>query len=437
MSRRTKLFLLIGFAVVGVGGVVALSAAKKGNKATEVRLEAVGKRDLTSSVTASGRIEAKRTVDVTADITGRITHIMVKEGELVREGQLLLQIDPFQYTANLKRAEALLASGEAGLVQARANRDQAQRSLDRTKELQRTGNNLVSAEQVEVAQTAYEVSLANFTSAMAQTAQARAGVQEARDNLNRTRLYAPIAGRVVRLPVEVGEVAVPGTFSRENALLMTIADLSVVLAKVRVDETDVVRLTYGDSVRVNIDAYPDTFFTGRVTMISNAAQISGGQLQSAQADRAVDFDVEITLDAPPRDIRPDLSATARIVTEVRTQSLSIPIIALTVRQHSALQGDSAQAVTLATSGERPAAPAAGGEAAKPKETEGVFVVANGVARFRPVKVGIAGEEYFEVINGLAEGDTIVAGTYQAIRDLKDSSRVRASQSGPQGPGGSR
>ena len=434
MSRRTKLFLLIGFAVVGVGGVVALSAAKRASRATEVRMEAVGKRDLTSSVTASGRIEAKRTVDVTADITGRITHIMVKEGDMVREGQLLLQIDPFQYNANLKRAEALLASAEAGLVQARANRDQSQRSLDRAKELQSTGNNLISAEQVEQAQTAYEVSVANYTSAMAQTAQARAGVQEARDNLDRTRLYAPIAGRVVRLPVEVGEVAVPGTFSRENALLMTIADLSVVLAKVRVDETDVVRLTHGDSVRVNIDAYPDTAFTGRVTMISNAAQISGGQIASAQADRAVDFDVEVTLDAPPADIRPDLSATARIVTEMRKQTLSIPIIALTVRQHSEMQGDSAQAVALATSGERTAAaPAATAGAPKPKETEGVFLVANGIARFRPVKVGIAGEEYFEVVDGLAEGDTIVAGTYQAIRDLKDSSRVRAG--GPQGPGG--
>jgi len=437
MSRRTKLMLLAGIAVIGVGGVIALSASAKSKKATEVRLEAVAKRDLTSSVTASGRIEAKRTVDVTADITGRITHIMVKEGDMVREGQLLLQIDPFQYNANLKRAEALLASSEAGLVQARANRDQAQRTLDRAKELERSGTSLISAEQVETAQTSYEVSVANFTSAQAQTAQARAGVQEARDNLQRTRLFAPIAGRVVRLPVEVGEVAVPGTFSRENALLMTIADLSVVLAKVRVDETDVVRLTHGDSVRITIDAYPDTSFTGRVTMISNSAQISGGQLQSAQADRAVDFDVEITLDKPPADIRPDLSATARIVTDMRKQSLSIPIIALTVRQHSEMSGDSAQSVALATSGDRPAAPKDTGAAAKPKETEGVFVVTNGVARFRPVKVGIAGEEYFEVVNGLAEGDTIVAGTYQAIRDLKDSTKVRGAQGGPQGQGGTR
>lgn len=435
MSRRTKMYLLAGILVVGVGGVLALSAAKSGNKATEVKLEAVTARDLTSTVTASGRIEAKRSVDVTADITGRITHILVKEGDMVREGQLLLQIDPFQYTANLKRAEALYASSEAGLVQARANRDQAQRALDRATELQRSGNSLISAEQVETAQTSFEVATANYNSAMAQSAQARAGVQEARDNLNRTRLYAPISGRVVRLPVEVGEVAVPGTFSRENALLMTIADLSVVLAKVRVDETDVIRLSQGDSVKITIDAYPDTSFTGRVTMISNAAQIGAGALQSAQADRAVDFDVEVTLDSPPRDIRPDLSATARIVTEVRKQALSIPIIALTVRQHNELRGDSAQAVALATSGERPATPAA--DSAKPKETEGVFVVNQGIAHFRPVKVGIAGEEYFEVLSGLQAGDTIVAGTYQAIRDLKDSSRVRPAVGGPAGPGGPR
>ena len=430
MSRRTKLFLLIGFAVVGVGGVVALSAAKKGNKATEVRLEAVTPRDLTSTVTASGRINAKRSVDVTADITGRITEIAVKEGDMVRQGQFLLQIDPSQYNASLKRSEALLASSEAGLVQARANRDQSQRSLDRTKELERTGNNLVSTEQVEQAQTAFEVSLANYNSAMAQTAQARAGVQESRDNLNRTRLYAPLTGRIVRLPVEVGEVAVPGTFSRDNALLMTIADLGTVLAKVRVDETDVIKLGYGDSVSITIDAYPDTSFSGRVTMISNAAQLTAGQIQSAQATQAVDFEVEITLDKPPADIRPDLSATAKIVTETRKQALSIPIIALTVRAHSAMAQESTATTTLST--DSAAAKPDTTKGNMPKETEGVFVVTNGTATFRPVKVGIAGAEYFEVLSGLAAGDTIVAGTYQAIRDLKDGAKVRPAQAAPQG-----
>jgi HlyD family secretion protein len=429
MSRRTKLSLIIGFVVVGVGGVIALSAAKKANRATEVRLEAVAAHDLVATVTASGRIEAKRSVDVTADITGRITSIEVHEGDLVRQGQLLLQIDPFQYTAALKRAEALEASSEAGLVQARANRDQAQRALTRAQELQRSGNSLISPEQVEVAQTAYEVSTANYNSAMAQTAQARAGVQEARDNLNRTRLYAPIAGRVVRLPVEVGEVAVPGTFSRDNALLMTIADLSVVLAKVRVDETDVIKLSNRDSVQITIDAYPDTTFTGRVTMISNSAQLTSGQLASAQATQAVDFDVEITLDHPPADIRPDLSATAKIVTDVRKGALAIPIIALTVRQHTGMPGTD-RPVQAPVGG----APGAKPDSAKTAETEGVFLVHKGIATFQPVKVGIAGEEYFEVLTGLAAGDTIVAGTYQAIRDLKDSSRVR-SAGGPPAPGG--
>ncbi|HWA40564.1 MAG TPA: efflux RND transporter periplasmic adaptor subunit, partial [Gemmatimonadales bacterium] len=350
--------------------------------------------------------------------------------DLVRQGQFLLQIDPSQYRAELSRAQALLASSEAGLVQARANKDQAQRSLDRAKELQRSGNSLISAEQVEQAQTTFDVSVANYNSAMAQTNQARAGVQTAQTDLNRTRLYAPIGGRVVRLPVEVGEVAVPGTFSRDNALLMTIADLSTVLAKVRVDETDVIKLSYGDSVQVTIDAYPDTSFTGRVTMISNSAQLSTGQLQSAQATQAVDFDVEVTLDHPPADIRPDLSATAKIVTDVRKNALSIPIIALTVRQHAGMPGTD-QAVQAPVGGAAGAKP---DSANKPKETEGVFTVHNGIATFVPVKVGIAGAEYFEVLSGLQLNDTIVAGTYQAIRDLKDSSRVR-SAGGPAAPAG--
>ena len=441
MSRKTKLGLIIGFIVVGVGGVIGLSAAKRGNKSTEVRLEAVTPRDLTATVTASGRIEAKRSVDVTADITGRITSIAVREGDLVRQGQLLLQIDPSQYSAELSRANALMASSEAGLVQARANKDQAQRSLDRAKELQRSGNSLISTEQVEQAQTTFEVSSANYNSAMAQTAQARAGVQQARDNLNRTRLFAPISGRVVRLPVEVGEVAVPGTFSRENALLMTIADLSTVLAKVRVDETDVIKLAFGDSVQITIDAYPDTSFTGRVTMISNSAQLVAGQLASAQATQAVDFDVEITLDHPPRDIRPDLSATAKIVTDTRLGALAIPIIALTVRQHSDVPNEAKPVEGTATATAPTAGVAATTDSAqKPKETEGVFVVHNGIATFKPVKVGIAGSEYFEVLTGLQLGDTIVAGTYQAIRDLKDGAKVRqaAATAGATGPqGGSR
>ena len=229
---------------------------------------------------------------------------------------------------------------------------------------------------------------------------------------------APIDGRVVRLAVEEGEVAVPGTFSRETGLLMTIADLSVVLARVQVDETDVVRLHLGDSVSVSIDAFPDTSFVGRVTKISNSAKLSQtGAASGSSSDRAVDFDVEITLDKPPAGIRPDLSSTARIITDTRKQSLSIPIIALTVRAHEDVPNE-VKGGTGTPVG--PAAPSA----KKPKDREGVFVVQNGVAMFKPVKVGIAGDEHFEVLEGLKAGDTVVAGPYQAVRDMKDSTKVK-------------
>jgi HlyD family secretion protein len=262
------------------------------------------------------------------------------------------------------------------------------------------------------------VAVANHNSSRAQVEQAQAGLQEARDNLSKTRLVAPMAGRVVRLPVEEGEVAVPGTFSRESALLMTIADLSVVLAKVKVDETDVVRLHMGDSVQVSIDAFPDTTFTGRVTKISNSAQLTATATAAGSTDRAVDFDVEITLDNPPTDIRPDLSATAKIVTDTRKNSLALPIIALTVREDERVPNESVEPGTPAPADTFP------GD--RKKETEGVFIIRDNLAYFQPVKVGIAGEEHFEILTGLKEGDKIVAGSYQAIRELKDSTRVRAS-----------
>jgi HlyD family secretion protein len=251
--------------------------------------------------------------------------------------------------------------------------------------------------------------------------QSRAGLQEARDQLAKTHLIAPMAGRVTRLAVEEGEVAVPGTFSRETGLLLTISDLSVIQVKVQVDETDVVRLHLADSVEVTIDAFPDTTFVGRVTKISDSAILTAASSVAGQNDRAVDYEVEITLANPPREVRPDLSATARIVTDTRKQALAIPIIALTVREHTPVKVEQRTPPPP-----RAATPAAGTDTKK-KEAEGVFVVSNGVATFRAVKVGIAGEEHFEVIDGVREGDTIVAGPYQAIRDLKEGARVRATR----------
>jgi len=329
---------------------------------------------------------------------------------MVTRGTLLLRIDPSQYEAGVARAQAMLSSAEASALQARANRDQAKRALDRANTLKETAPNLVSAEQMEQAQTQYDVAEALANSAEHQVSQARAGLREAQDALAKTVLRSPIVGQVTRVAVEEGEVAVPGTFSRETGLLMTVSDLSVIIVKVQVDETDVVRLHMGDSADITIDAFPDTSFSGRVSKVSQSAILAAAAAQaSGTADRAVDYDVEVTLDRPPPDIRPDLSATAKVITATRDSALSIPIIALTVREHRPISTETAPVDTTKAK----------------KETEGVFVVDQGTAQFRPVKVGIAGEEYFEVLDGLREGDTIVAGPYQTIRDLKDSSRVRA------------
>jgi len=411
MSRRTKFGLIALILVVVVGGLFFLTAANRGKRAVEVRFDTVKAQDLVASVTASGRIEPQTKVDISADITGRVTQIAVKEGDWVTKGQFLLQIDAAQYEAAVARSEAMLSSSIASQVQAKANYDQAERTARRAKELSTSSPNLISTEAVEQAETAFDVARANLNAANSQVAQTRATLQDARDQLAKARLVSPIAGRVTRLNVEVGEVAVPGTFSRETALLMTVSDLSVILAKVQVDETDVIRLSLGDSVRVTIDAFPDTAFVGRVTKVSNSAQLTATSTAGGSSDRAVDFDVEITLENPPQDIRPDLSATAKIVTDTRTQVPSVPIIALTVRQHGAVPNENVPADTAAEK--------------KMTDTEGVFLVKDGVATFTPVKVGIAGEEYFEVVSGVAIGDSIVAGTYQTIRDLQDSARVRA------------
>src|SRR6266705_904000 len=410
ISWRRKVLVGAGAAVLIVA-IVAISAAARRDRGQEVRFETAGRRDLVAAVTASGKIQPKKKVDVSADITGRITKIAVREGDLVKQGQFLIQIDPTIYQANLQQAAATMASSQAAAVQAKANLDQSERALRRTKELRTQSPNLVSQEQLEQAQTAFDIAEANLNAAQHQVDQARAAVQSARDNLRKTTLVAPMTGRVTRLAVEEGEVAVPSTFSKDIGLLLTVSDLSVIQAKVRVDETDVVRLHLGDSVEVSIDAFPDTTFTGRVTKVSNSSTQNPATTATGQNDRAVDYEVEVTLDHPPAEVRPDLSATARIVTDTRRDVLSIPIIALTVRENTPVSTENRPADTSAAARRR-------------RETEGVFVVNRGVATFRPVKVGVAGDEYFEVLDGLKPGEVIAAGPYQAIRDLKDGSRVR-------------
>jgi HlyD family secretion protein len=414
MSKRVKWSVAGGVVLVAVliGG---LTAAKGKNKAVEVRTEQVQPRDLVASVTASGQVRPQTKVDLSSDITGKIVRLAVKEGQMVTQGQFLLQIDPQQQEAAVQRVEAALASSRAQMAQAQANLLQSQKSYERTAQIKKANPQLISDENLEQLRTSVEVNEALFQSARHSVEQATAAVRDARSSLGKTTIYAPMSGRVTRLNVENGETAIMGTLNKDAATLLTIADMSVLETKVKVDETDVARISLGDSAVIQIDAFPDTTFVGRVTKISNSAVKSATQ-QQANADQAVDYEVTIQLVNTPSETRPDFSATAKIVTDSRRNALSIPIIALTVRENEALAKEDT-AVGLGK-------PKPKKEVGK-KDVEGVFVVgADNKVTFRPVKVGVAGEKHFEVLSGLKKGDRIVAGTYQAIRELKDGALIR-------------
>jgi HlyD family secretion protein len=404
-----------GAVILGVGAFVAVTAAKRNTKGTEVRMEAVQKRDLVASVTASGQVQPQMKVDVAADISGRIVRLAVKEGQTVTKGQFLLEIDPSQYIAAVQRSEAALSASKAQEAQAKANLIQAQRNYQRSAEIKKANAQLVSDEQLEQLKTQAEVQQALSEAAAHQVEQSAAQLNDAKSSLAKTTILAPMSGRVTRLAVEQGETAVPGTFNKDAATLLTIADMSVLETKVKVDETDVARIEVGDSAIVQIDAFPDTTFLGRVTKISNSSVKAAAA--SGSADQAVDYEVTIQLVNPPKDTRPDFSATAKVVTDARTHALSIPIIALTVRENEKLENADTAAIALGKS--------TNAKQVGKKDVEGVFVVGtDNKVTFRPVKVGIAGEKYFEVLSGLKEGEKIVGGTYQAIRELKDGTLVR-------------
>jgi HlyD family secretion protein len=415
MSKRVK-WSIGGAVIIGIAAFMAVTAAKRGNKGTEVRIEAVEKRDLVASVTASGQVQPQTKVDVAADISGRIVRLAVKEGQMVSKGQFLLEIDPSQYIAAVQRNEAALSASRAQEAQAKANFIQAERNYQRSAEIKKANAQLVSDEQLEQLRTQAEVQQALQEAARHQVEQAAAQLRDARSSLAKTTILAPMSGRITRLAVEQGETAVPGTFNKDAAMLLTIADMSVLETNVKVDETDVARVEVGDSAVVQIDAFPDTTFLGRVTKISNSS-VKSATASAGSADQAVDYEVTIQLVNPPKDTRPDFSATAKVVTDSRTQVLSIPIIALTVRENEALENSDTAAIALGRSTNT--------KQVGKKDVEGVFVVgADNKVSFRPVKVGIAGEKYFEVITGLKDGERIVGGTYQAIRELKDGALVR-------------
>jgi HlyD family secretion protein len=416
MKRKNKIILGIGAAVVLTGaGVAALRGG--GDGAVAVRTAAVETRDLESVVRASGWIQPRIAVDVQSDIMGRVTALYVQEGDDVAEGEVLLRIDPTEYEAAVARARAGVSEARAREAQARASLIQAEQSLERATDMRGRDSLLISQQEFEDIETQGRVQSALHEAAVHGVEIARAALQEAEDRLAKSVIRSPIDGVVTRLNIEQGETAIIGTMNNPGSLLLTVSDLSVMEAVVRVDETDVPGIELADSTVLTIDAFPRRRFTGRVTEISHSSTVDPNTRGLSQQSQAVDFEVVVTLDEPPPLIRPDLSATAEIITEQRPSALSIPIIALTVRERDDIEAlDSEQ--------QEASAAAEALVNAADDDVEGVFVVRDATVHFTAVEVGITGREHFEVLAGLAEGDTVVAGPYEAVRQLNDGDGIR-------------
>lgn len=404
---------IIAVVVVGLLATMGfLATQREGRGAVEVRVEAVGLRDLIDDVSATGHIEPKTHVDITTDVAGRIIELPVEEGQDVEEGDLLLQIDPALFRAAVERAEAGVAQAQATLAQQRAAYQQAQRDADRLTALQERGTDFVTEAEVEQAVTNAEVQQRLFEASEHSVQQAEANLDQERDRLGKTTIRAPMSGRITRLNVERGETAIVGTMNNPGSLLLTVADLSVMEAVIEVDETDVPDITIGDSAYVEIDAFPNRRFVGTVTEIGNSSIVPLNPATSGGSAQAIDFEVRIELREPPEGIRPDLSATADVITATRDQVPSIPITALTLMDADEYEEIPNENLPSAPSSETV------------RDIEGVFVVEGDIVRFRPVEIGIAGENYFEVVSGIELGTTVVSGSFQAIRELGDGSRIR-------------
>ena len=387
-------------ALAALSAATYFSIATQREKGEEVRAEVVEKRDLTATVTASGNVRARRKVDISSDISARVTELLIDEGQDVEEGQELLRLDPSRYEAAVNRSRANLMQSQAAVAQAQANFVRAERDADRKESLWARDSLLVSRQEVENARTDLEVQESLFRSSEFGVSQARAALDEARDQLSKTVIMAPMAGRVTRLNVEEGETVIVGTMNNPGSLVLTVSDLSVMEVVLEVDETDVPEINLGDRATVDLDAFPDLEFPGVVTEIGNSAIRPPSQVAGTGQTPTIDFEVVVTLQNPPAELRPDLSATAEVVTETRANQLSIPIIALTLREEEEDGRDAGDPI------------------------EGVFVITEGRAYFTPVQVGIAGQEYFEVISGLSAGDSVVSGPYQVVRTLEEGADVR-------------
>ena len=439
MSRRKK--ILIGVAIVLVGAaVVGANFYFKKKDGIVVTAEAVRARDLEAIVSASGKLQAKRFVNMSAVQMGRVTRLAVEEGDRVKAGQFLLQIDPNILRGSVQRGEAAVAGARSGLEQARVGvataeanltlaRDQAKRQRELWKEGLTTREALDQAESLlAVRETELQAAQSEVQSRQHMIQQESASLSTSRYNLDQVTLIAPFDGIVTRRNIEEGENVVVGTMNNAGTQLLTVADMSIVEAELEVDETEIPSVKIGQRAKVTIDAISGETFPGKVTEIGNSPLQTAAQAEAGQ--QATNFKVVVTLDKAPEAVRPGFTCSAEITTGTRTQAVAVPIQAMAVRE---LVYDKAGKIVRPpkddkkkrSSSPEPTVSAAELEPGQTrKEVEGAFLMRDGIATFVPVKTGIAGDKYFEVLSGLKAGDQVITGPYNNVRNIKDGDTVR-------------
>ncbi len=447
---RTKKIIIGGVIVLVVGAAVGANAWLKRRVVPAVTVESIRLRDLEAIVSASGKIQPKRSVNMSANVMGKVTRLSVQEGDQVRAGQFLLQIDPTNAVTAVQRGEAQVQGARSTLQQARvallsaqANLDLARQTLTRQEDLWKQG--LTTKEQLDRAASEVQVRESDLKAREQEIAtretqirQESASLASSRYNLSLVTLTAPMDGLVTRRNIEEGENVLVGTMNNAGTVLLTIADMSVIEAEVEVDETDIPNVLHGQSVKVTIDAVPNREFHGRVTEIGNSPILTATQQQTSTGRQATNFKVVVTIDEPVPDIRPGFTCTADITAATRKQAVAVPIQALTVRE---LVYDQAGTLIRQPPPDRRkggfslGTPKAADTAPAPlpdlppgqsrKETEGVFILrADNAVEFSPVKVGVAGERYFEVLSGLKAGDRVVTGPFSVVREIVDGDAVK-------------
>jgi HlyD family secretion protein len=445
--------VLIGVGAVAVlGTIVAVTVYQSRKNLVTVQTGKAQKQKLSSVVSASGEIKPTTYVNIGANAFGKIVRLHVKEGDHVKKGQLLAQLENVQSSADvnamrasLQAAETDFLAAEAGLQTSRADLNRAQSDADHARlDWERAQglykDALIAKQDFDTKKAAWESAEAGLAQAQARVEQAKAQKDSAQkhisqnqanltrvsDVLQKTTYEAPFDGVITNLPVREGETVVMGIQNAPGSTLMTLADMSVITAEVKVDETDIVNVKMGQQAEVTIDAIPHKTFHGTVTEIGDNAIVRSTGVSTSQAtstsEEAKDFKVVVTLDDPPADLRPGLSTTAKITTATRDNVVSVPIQALTVRTQADLAPKDAKGSVQA------AAPV---DAAKQKEEiQGVFVVRNKKAEFVPVETGISGTTDIEVIKGVQEGSEVITGSYKVLRTLKPGTSVKIDNTTP-------